>query len=46
MRPLENARTGQQLLKTASQSEVDRWPELASWRGDRWDKPLVLWEPM
>ena len=30
-------------VKTASDAEVARWPELAAWRGMRYDRPLVLW---
>ena len=34
-------------IKTASESEVNRWPELSTWRNvpfaDVWNRPLILW---
>jgi hypothetical protein len=34
-------------VKTASESEVNRWPELSAWRNvpfsDVWNRPVVLW---
>ena len=47
MRALENAQRMGDILKTASQSEVARWPELAAWRVEmttyRPFYPLILW---
>lgn len=31
------------MLKTASESEVNRWVELAQWRNSKFYRPLTLW---